>query len=164
MDKFPFRFASAAFLGATITLAWGCGSKPAEPSAAAPANAGRANSTAAVASPSDVVSQFLDLVRRGGPDSGAGELLTARAQGELKRIGRSVQPIGSPDASFEVTRSEAVPNEENSALVHTVWSEPNQAGSTDSFQVVWAVQRESSQWRISGLALEMEPGQDPLVI
>ena len=53
----------------------------------------------------DVVSQFLDLIRRGGADSGANQLLTQKAQSELARIGRSIQPLGSPDAGFRVTRS-----------------------------------------------------------
>jgi len=115
-------------------------------------------------SPTDVVSQFLDRVRRGGDDSGAGALLTVQAQSELKRIGRSVQPIGSPDASFSVTRSEAVPGEPDSMLVHSVWSEPNGDGTNDDYQVVWAVQRESNQWRISGLAMELQPGQPAMII
>ena len=40
----------------------------------------------AKASPAEIVSQFLDRVRRGGEDSGAGALLTEKAQAELSRI------------------------------------------------------------------------------
>ncbi len=115
-------------------------------------------------SPTDVVSQFLDEVRRGGEDSSANELLTVRARTELSRIGHAIQPIGSPDARFLVTRAETVPGEEASALVHSVWSEPNADGSTTDSQVVWALQREQSNWRISGLAMELEPNEDPLII
>lgn len=114
--------------------------------------------------PTDIVSQFLDQVRRGGEDSGAGALLTQLAQSELKRIGRSVQPIGSPDASFNVTRGEAVPDDPNAMLVHSIWSEPNNEGSQSNYQVVWALQREPVGWRISGLAMEFEPGMDPEII
>ena len=64
-------------------------------------------------------------------------------QTELKRIGRTVQPIGSPDARFQVTRAETVPDEQNSALVHSIWSEPNGDGTSSDFQVVWAVEQES---------------------
>ena len=121
-------------------------------------------------SPIDVVSQFLDRVRRGGQDSDAGILLTQRAQSELKRIGRSVQPIGSPDAHFNVTRSEKVPGETDSMLVHSIWSEPSATSDSGAetpridYQVVWAVQREHGQWRISGLAMELQPGQPPMII
>jgi len=117
-----------------------------------------------VPSPVDVVSQFLDSVRRGGQDSDAGGLLTQRAQLELKRIGRAVQPIGSPDARFNVTRSEAVPGEANSALVHSIWTEPGEGDTTADYQVVWALHRESAGWRISGLVMELQPGEEPTVI
>ena len=115
-------------------------------------------------SPQEVVSQFLDLVRRGGDSPAAGELLTVKAQAELARIGRSVQPIGSPDAHFDVTRSESVPGEDQSVLVHSVWSEPNRDGTRAKFQVVWAVELEEHGWRISGLAMELEPGAEPTII
>lgn len=120
--------------------------------------------TASLSSPTDVVSQFLDEVRRGGQDSSANQLLTVKAQAELNRIGQSIQPIGSPDARFQVTRAESVPGEEKSALVHSIWSEPNVDGSKTDYQVVWALEQEQFDWRISGLAMELEPNQDPLII
>ncbi len=115
-------------------------------------------------SPAEIVSQFLDRVRRGGEDSGAGDLLTQKAQSELARIGRTVQPIGSPDASFKVTRSEQVPGEERARLVQSIWSEPNGDGTQSSYEVVWAMQREQVGWRISGLAMQLEQGQEPMII
>jgi hypothetical protein len=48
--------------------------------------------------------------------------------------------------------------------VHSVWSEPNQDGTTNQFQVVCAVQKESQGWRISGLAMEIDPNQAPMII
>lgn len=124
-----------------------------------------ANTTAAASpSPTDIVSQFLDEVRRGGADSAAGSLLTVRAQQVLKEIGRTVQPLGSPDAKFEVTRGEPVPDDENAVLVHSIWTEPNEDGTKSQFQVVWAVQNESAGWRISGLAMELQPGAAPEII
>ena len=115
-------------------------------------------------SPTDVVSQFLDQVRRGGADSNAGSFLTVKAQSELQRIGRKVQPIGSPDARFEVTRAESVPDTENSMLVQSIWSEPNPDGTTSQFPVVWAVELENQSWRISGLAMELQAGSNPVII
>lgn len=152
-----------AFLGFLLIIGCGPGTQVAEKPPLAPQNPA-APSDKGVPSPTDVVSQFLDEVRRGGEDSRANELLTQRARAELQRIGRSVQPIGSPDAGFQVTRAESVPGEANSALVHSVWSEPNPDGTRSDFQVVWAVQQEPAGWRISGLAMELEPGQTPMVI
>jgi len=127
----------------------------------------RSNANASVASlpsPSDVVSTFLDQIRRGGEDSGAGDLLTEKARSELKRIGRSIEPMGSPDARYQVTRAENVPGQENSALVHSIWTDPNGAGGQSDYQVVWAVVREPVGWRISGMAIQEQEGQDPVII
>lgn len=150
-----------ALLGLLACIGCGPGPKVAE---VPPPATEAAPQTTAVRGPTDVVSQFLDEVRRGGKDSNANELLTERARSELNRIGRSVQPIGSPDAAFVVTRAELVPGEKDAALVHSVWSEPNGDGSVSDFQVVWAVRRESGQWRISGLAMEVVPDQDPVIV
>ncbi|WP_146532757.1 hypothetical protein [Rubripirellula reticaptiva] len=117
-----------------------------------------------VAAPADVVSQYLDLVRRGGADTGAGSLLTTRAQAELKRIGIAVTPIGSPNAKFTVTRSEAFPEQPNSMLVHTIWTEPGADGTTTNTEVVWALERESVGWRISGLAMDQGGSEGPQFI
>lgn len=126
--------------------------------------AGESADLADVPSPTDVVSQFLDRVRRGGETTDAGQLLTQRAQSELKRIGRTVQPIGTPDARFDVRQAAAIPNEPGSMLVQSIWTEPNNDGSNGQYEVVWAVHREPVGWRISGLAMEMNPGQPPIVI
>ena len=147
------------------------GSEVADAGTAADTVAVSAKSTSAATTvpPTNVVSQFLDLVRRGGGDSGASTLLTAKAQSELNRIGRSVQPIGSPDAKFVVTRAESVPDNPNASLVHSIWQEPQGDSSASSgaileYQVVWALQKEANQWRISGLAMEIDPNQSPLIV
>jgi hypothetical protein len=159
MDRFANRL---ALIGLATCIGCGPSSQVAEKPASAPEPA--AAQAAPLTAPTDVVSQFLDEVRRGGEDSNANGLLTARARSELKRIGRSVQPIGSPDAGFVVTRAETVPGDEDSVLVHSVWSEPNGDGTSSDFQVVWAVRQEEGQWRISGLAMEVVPDQDPVII
>ncbi len=160
----------------------GCGSKPAETASATanspnsfaggstttPSMAGTSVANTSVAggqaSPSDVVSQFLDRIRRGGQDSAAGALLTQTAQSELARIGRNVQPIGSPDAKYTVTRSSVVPGQPDASLVQCTWQEPRVDGGVDEYQVVWALQQEPVGWRISGLAMELDPNQDPMII
>jgi hypothetical protein len=156
-----------SLLGLLICL--GCGkSKPVAQEGSAGGQSPASTSSPAAPSdgptPTDVVSQFLDQVRRGGEDSGAGQLLTQDAQRVLKQIGRTIQPLGSPDARYQVTRAEAVPNEQNSMLVHSIWSEPNSEGGASDYQVVWAVERENVGWRISGLVMELSAEMDPIVI
>jgi len=147
-----------------VAVTIGCGSgDPVDQNEGAD-TAPAADSTSAIPSPTDVVSLFLDEVRRGGEDSLAQSLLTQRAQSVLSKIGHTVQPLGSPDARFDVTRAEAVPGEENAALVHSLWQEPSEDGNLQGFQVVWAVERESAGWRISGLAIEIAENQPPQIV
>jgi hypothetical protein len=153
----------------------GCGSEtpPAEesrePAAAASAAADGARvapSPADVPPPTDIVSRFLDQIRRGGDQTDAAALMTSKARAECQRTGLVLQPIGSPETQFEVTRSERVPGSEDAALVHTLLVEPPLEGEAEptSYQVVWALRREAEGWRISGLALEIEAGEEPLVV
>ena len=162
------RSASIVMLLGLVTFI-GCGSQSEpqaqkQPTGQSAQQPGAANISQSGPSPTDVVSQFLDEVRRGGEDSRANDLLTEKARVELRRIGQSIQPIGSPDARFVVTRAENIPGDTSSALVHSVWSEPNGDGTNSDFQVVWAVQQEPVGWRISGLAMELDPNQDPVIM
>jgi hypothetical protein len=158
------RFASLTLVA--LLCCSGCGRSETSATSQTPQNLAAPAPTNALATSTatDVVSQFLDEIRRGGQDSSAHLLLTQKAQSELKRIGRTVQPIGSPDARFQVTRAEAVPDELNTALVHSVWSETGEDGQPIDFQVVWAVQQESGSWRISGLVMELDEAQPPMII
>jgi len=148
----------------------GCGKSDTSPQADATPAAARPGAIAPAAAPLNVdaakeaVSHFLDAIRRGGDTGGAHSLLTKDACNVLESLGRSVQPIGSPAAKFAVTRSEAVQGHPNSALVHSTWSEPGDAGTVESFQVVWALEWEQQSWKISGLAMELDPNEDPMII
>jgi len=160
-----FRYCIALFSLALFSLALtiGCGSET--PTDQGPDAAAVSGDPADIQpSPTDVISHFLDEIRRGGNDSRAQNLLTKRAQDVLTQIGQTVQPIGSPDAQFEVTRSEAVPGEDNAVLVHSLWREPQPDGTLTDYQVVWAVEREDGRWRISGLAIEITPNQPPQIV
>ncbi|HBJ38291.1 MAG TPA: hypothetical protein DDZ51_26775 [Planctomycetaceae bacterium] len=158
---------SAAFIFSTLT---GCGKSDTSSQADLAPAATRPGAIASTTAPLDInaakdaVSQFLDAVRRGGDTGGAHALLTKDACAVLEGLGRSVQPIGSPAAKFVVTRSEAVEGHANSALVHSTWSEPTETGTFETFQVVWALEWEQKAWKISGLAMELDPTQEPMII
>ncbi|MEM9368141.1 MAG: hypothetical protein AAGD07_19270 [Planctomycetota bacterium] len=164
---------SAVLLAVVVT--GGCGSKS-EPAATAlnesPVTETLTSDPQADANACEsVVSQFLDRVRRGGVENTAMQLLTRRAQSELTRIGHQIQPIGSPDARYTITRSQPAPYTEpgTSRLVHTLWTEPfvdpaSGIRGEREYQVVWAVNRESDAWRISGLVLAENPEAAPIVL
>lgn len=163
-----------------ISCVVGCGKQEiADNTSAQPSGVAMPANSAADAE--SVVSSFLDRIRRGGEDHDAMSLLTDRAQSELRRVGQVVQPIGSPDAKFRVTRSTPMPVEPgaepiNGRLVHCVWSEPapspldpaygsqKVAAQAQEYQVVWSVIMQQNEYRISGLILEMDPNQPPLVL
>jgi len=158
-----------------LATASGCG-KSESPSAnatSAPQSATYAadkkQETIDISKATETVSRFLDAIRRGGDTGGAHALLTKDACGVLEGLGRTVQPIGSPSATFTVTRSEAIEDHPNMALVHSTWAEPGTQtpqGSTpdESYQVVWALQWEQGVWKISGLAMELDPEQPPMIV
>ncbi len=160
-------FLTVAIAGA-VPWAVGCGSSNAPQAAATPAPA----ATAANTTPSEsdlnqaatIVAQFLDAVRRGGETGGANQMLTSDAQAVLQQLGRSVEPIGSTEAVFKVTRAEAVPDTPNAALVHSFWTEPKADGQAETYQVVWAVEQEPTGWKISGLAMDMGQNQEPMIV
>lgn len=162
------RFLLTFALAGTVPWAVGCGSSSAPQASATASPAATANN----AMPSEtelnraatVVAQFLDAVRRGGETGGANQMLTSDAQAVLQQLGRSVEPIGSTDAVFKVTRAEPVPDTPEAALVHSFWTEPKPDGKSETYQVVWAVEREASGWKISGLAMDMGQEQEPMIV
>lgn len=105
--------------------------------------------------PEAVVSQFLDGVRRGGAAAEVGKLMTQKAQEQYAAVGLVMQPIGAPDAQFQITRS--IPWGENGALVNSLWTESTPEGEKITYQVGWALRRESAGWRVSGLILDEQP-------
>lgn len=169
-------------------LSAGCGGSP-EQSAdanagpqsdaglASVAGQGQATQASDAEAAATIVKQFLDRVRLGGPDNRADEFLTSTARNEINRVG-GVQTLGAPDARFLVTRSQPAPDDAGGVipgamLVHSIWMETtddlaDQANvnqpQTAETQVVWAVQKEFDQWRISGMAIELAADQPPTII
>ncbi|WP_164100884.1 hypothetical protein [Candidatus Laterigemmans baculatus] len=148
----------ATALGLTVSLV-GCGG-PAATTEAKPA-APQSETVASTAdetseeSPEEIVSQFLDGARRGGAAADVGRLMTTAARETYAAVGLVMQPPGSPDATFEVTRS--VPYGEGGMLVNSIWTEQDPAGQTVTYQVGWALKKEDAGWRVSGLILEDDP-------
>ena len=153
-------------LGCTVAVLVGCNRSPEQTAATnSPAEVKKIDTAAAANEAADTVTQFLDALRRGGADNSAATLLTAAARQECQRKGISVQPIGSPNATFKVTRGELVPGRDDAALVHSLWTEPAEESKVDTFEVVWALKREStnSGWKISGMIVDAGNGQPTAV-
>lgn len=153
-----------AVLTSCLTVS-GCGSKNASIRDEEQSTVDRATQTGPqTLAPTEIVSQFLDRVRRGGEDSNASELLTKLAQQEMTRIGRPLQFPGSPDTTFEVRQAIPVPDKENTVWVHTYLSESTKSGETMQYEAVWTLRNESDGWRITGVAIDQGDQLDPLQI
>jgi hypothetical protein len=151
-------FASAAMLA-------GCGGTSEETAQRAPSTATKqAAADQATEQPGEIVSRFLDRVRRGGDDSAASELLTKLAQQEMTRIGRPLQLPGSPDTTYEVRKAFPVPGEDDAMWVQTILSEPSEDGQPLRYEVVWTLRQEIHGWRISGFVIDQGDQLEPLQI
>ncbi|MEO1526675.1 MAG: hypothetical protein AAFX06_14660, partial [Planctomycetota bacterium] len=125
------RFANTLAILAPLTLILvGCGSgsdAPTSPPTTADSSTPETQ-TAAVEpqplEPTEIVSQFLDRMRRGGQSDSANELLTKLARQEMVRIGRPLQLLGSPDTRFDVRQAYTVPNDPSRMWVATLLTEP----------------------------------------
>jgi hypothetical protein len=149
----------------SCVLALGCGGNSADGIAdAEPTSDSTKQTDSQTPAPTEIVSQFLDRVRRGGEDSNASELLTKLAQQEMTRIGRPLQLPGSPDTAFEVRNSAPVPNDEKSVWVHTYLSELDESGGEIQYEVVWTLRNEMAGWRITGFVIDQGENLDPLEI
>ncbi|KAA5542546.1 hypothetical protein FYK55_13460 [Roseiconus nitratireducens] len=175
-NRFASRFAKLVFaeplfvakrlvlvLATTILLS-GCGGDSADTSRTATIGEQASGNDSDTLAPAEIVSQFLDRVRRGGKDASANDLLTKLAQQEMTRIGRPLQFPGSPDTRFEVLQAYPVPNQEDAVWVHTFLSEPVEPGDLVRYEVVWTLRRETEGWRISGFTIDQGQDQPPMEI
>ncbi|MCC9599185.1 hypothetical protein LOC67_01335 [Stieleria sp. JC731] len=147
----------------TCLFLTGCGGSSSEPVAEKPAAQPAPAAQPQQPAPTEIVSQFLDRMRRGGDGNSASDLLTKLAQQEMIRIGRPLQLPGSPDTTFEVRQSFPIPDQKDRVWVQTYLNEPDAAnGQTTQYEVVWTLHNESQGWRISGFHVDQGDGMDPL--
>lgn len=107
--------------------------------------------------PDQIVAVFLDALRSG--DSGVAEaLLTRRAYEETRKRDLAVQSLGSPAATFKIGKLEFLGAQKNGAHVTTTWTEL-QAGTVINYDIVWALRRQESGWRVAGMGAQLGPGQ-----
>ncbi len=107
--------------------------------------------------PDLIVAAFLGALRQG--DSGVAEaLLTRVAYEETRKRDLAVQPVGSPEATFTIDTPKYLGTHKNGAHVNTTWTEPY-ADAGSSYDIVWALRRQESGWRVAGMAAQLVPGQ-----
>ncbi len=163
-------------LAATAALVSGCGSNPPTATNDSPATNGSTASHSLPAQPQtgttsqlptepkEVVRLFLDSMRQGNGTQLAALLSTA-AREEITRKKLEIDPLGSPLATFQIGEAGTHPEQPDSMLVSTVWSEPAQNGQPEAnLDVVWALRKEATGWRICEMAVDPMNGEDVQIV
>ncbi len=132
----------------------------------APTNpsAGTAKPTVEMTPAAEVVAQFLDSVRR-GDESTVASLLTTEAIAELNKLNIEIDPPGSPEAAFEIGKTEYTDEEKDAAYVELAWIEPVEGSAEKKRnEALFVVRKDQVGWRIAGMVIDAGEGQEPEVI
>ena len=111
-----------------------------------------ANST-----PSDVCQRFLDPLQSGNRIA-AENLLTRTALTATTKAGLKLEPMGGPTSTYRTGEVRYATNKQKLAHVDTYVID-NVDGEPYEMEVTWQLHKHLNGWRISGLMLELEPGQ-----
>jgi len=154
-------------LAALALLVFGCGKSSDQGSTkATPASASNA-SAATPATPSldakEVVSRFLDAIRKGDNDE-AMKYLSRKARQEAEASGRYVVP--PPNESAKIVVEDAVyPNADHViAHVPTSWIDLDDSGKPRTDKATWVCRLEPEGWRVAAFAAYVFEGEDPLLL
>jgi hypothetical protein len=145
----------------------GCGGK-ADPEGASSATASNRSTPvstgASTVPPNEIVAMFSDSIRRGDKETTI-KLITLAAREEIQRRGMTIDPPGSPESSYKIGEVRFLDQDRDAAYVESIWIEPGTNGQPNvETEVVWAVQLEPEGWRISGLAIDMGPNEQPTLV
>ncbi len=106
------------------------------------------------ASPKEIVAMLFEALKKGDRETVEG-LLSPVARKEMPKYGLKVEPLGSPDGQYQITKVEFPKGKSDTAYVACIWKEPRPNGTIDAAEVVWVVRKQSGdQWRITGMAVE----------
>lgn len=143
-----------------LALSWvaltGCGSSDPAPTAATSGS----SKVATAETPADAIQTFLEAIRT-GDDKAADLMLTKVARVKTKEADLHVAPPGSKTAKFTVGRHNISGQD---AHVESTWTDVDEEGKPQTDEIVWILHKEPEGWRISGMATELFPGEEPLIL
>jgi hypothetical protein len=113
--------------------------------------------------PDEAVATFLKALRD-GDDHVAEGLLTPKAREETAKRSLTVQPPGTPGATFEIGKVEYLSADKSGAHVNSVWHEKDEKNATSSYDIVWALRRLNDGWHIAGMATQVAPDEPPVFL
>jgi hypothetical protein len=153
-----------------VLIVTGCSkqSEPGQPAAAtqqsqsATVPANEPQTTEAKADgPAAAVAEFLEAIRTGN-DEVASKMLSTVARKKTAALNRSVTPPASDTAKFTVGKVKQVAPD--IAHVACTWTDldPDRQPKTD--EAIWVVRHEQSGWRVAGVAAQVFPGEQPVLL
>lgn len=107
--------------------------------------------------PSEVCQRFLDLLQSGNRIA-AENLLTRTALTATTKAGLKLEPMGGPTSTYRTGEVRYATNKQKLAHVDTYVIDKID-GEPYEMEVTWQLHKHLDGWRISGLMLELEPGQ-----
>ncbi|GAA4440759.1 hypothetical protein [Bremerella cremea] len=117
----------------------------------------------AVRDPKAVVELFLVSLRQGDANT-TSRLLTTKARTETAKHDLTVQPPGSATAKFVVGQTIYTTETRDICHVESNWTDVDDAGRRQTYEIVWILRRESFGWAVAGMATELFSGEPPLVM
>jgi hypothetical protein len=148
-------WATLSALALAIGLS-GCGSS----GAPAENKANPAESAMTTTTPPDAVKAFLQAIKV-GDEKTADDMLTKIARDETKKADLHVAPPGSDTANYKIGKHVI---EGKEAKVSSTWTDVDEEGKPQTDEIVWLLKQEPEGWRICGMATELFPDEEPLIL
>jgi hypothetical protein len=135
----------------------GCGSSGTTPENKTSTSA---ESVLSTATPPDAVKAFLQAIKV-GDEKTADEMLTKIAREKTKEADLHVAPPGSDTANYKIGKHVV---EGKEAKVSSTWTDMDEDGKPQTDEIVWLLKQEPEGWRICGMATELFPDEEPLIL
>ena len=113
--------------------------------------------------PKAVIELFLVSLRHGDADT-TSRLLTSKARTETAKHDMVVRPPGSETAKFVVGQTIYTTETHDICHVESNWTDVDDAGRRQTYEIVWILRKEPSGWAVAGMATELFSGEAPLVM
>jgi hypothetical protein len=123
--------------------------------------AGVADGNVKLEPPAAATQEFLEALRTGNDDK-AVRMLSTVAREKAASLNRNVTPAASDTARFAVGKVEY--KGEYGARVACTWTDRDEEGKWSTDTAVWVLRREAEGWRIAGVAAQVFPDHDPIVL
>ena len=113
--------------------------------------------------PKAVIELFLVSLRQGNATT-TSRLLTSKARTETAKHDMVVRPPGSDTAKFVVGQTIYTTETHDICHVESNWTDVDDAGRRQTYEIVWILRKEPSGWVVAGMATELFSGEAPLVM